>query len=369
MILKIRDLIPKVNALFIVAVIIPVIGSFFYFGLLASDVYISESRFVVRSPDKPSTTGIGILLKSVGFSNAGDEVFAAQDYMRSRDALTNLNKNNFVVKIFSRPSISIFDRYNPLGLQGGFEDLYNYYRHQVSLEHDSATSITTLKVRAFTAEDAHDINLQLLKHAESMVNELNRRGRADLIQYAETEVTEAKRQAEQAALALAAFRNREGVVDPERQATAQLQMVSKLQDEVIITKTQLLQLQTYTPRNPEIPVLQTRLKGLLREIEEQLGRAAGNRKSLAGTAVEYQRLLLESTFRDRQLAAAMASLQEARNEARRKQAYIERIVQPNTPDSAAEPRRIKGIFATLVLGLVAWGISSMLWAGVREHRD
>ena len=37
------------------------------------------------------------------------------------------------------------------------------------------------------------------------------------------------------------------------------------------------------------------------------------------------------------------------------------------PDEAAEPRRLRGIFATLVLGLVIWGILKLLVAGVREH--
>jgi len=65
----------------------------------------------------------------------------------------------------------------------------------------------------------------------------------------------------------------------------------------------------------------------------------------------------------------MTSLVEAQNEARRKQVYVQRIVQPNLPDSPIEPRRVRGILATLILGLIAWGIASMLMAGVREHKD
>ena len=90
---------------------------------------------------------------------------------------------------------------------------------------------------------------------------------------------------------------------------------------------------------------------------------------MSANAVRYQRLALDREYADKRLTAALASLQEARNEARRKQAYVERIVQPSLPDEAQEPRRLRGIFATFVLGLVAFGILSMLLAGVREHRD
>jgi capsule polysaccharide export protein KpsE/RkpR len=46
---------------------------------------------------------------------------------------------------------------------------------------------------------------------------------------------------------------------------------------------------------------------------------------------------------------------------------VERIVEPNLPDSPSEPRRLRGIFATLVISILAYGILKMLLAGVREH--
>ena len=147
----------------------------------------------------------------------------------------------------------------------------------------------------------------------------------------------------------------------------QLQMISKIQDELIATKTQLSELRKFAPQNPQIEVLDTRAAELTGQIDEQLGKVAGDRKSLSSTAAQYQRLALESQFADKNLAGALASLQDARNEAQRKQAYVERIVQPNLPDEALEPRRWRGIAATLILGLVAWGILSMLFSGVREH--
>jgi capsular polysaccharide transport system permease protein len=353
--------------LFIVTVFAPTTLAILYFGLFASNVYISESRFVVRSPDKPSASGLGVLLKSAGFSNAGDELYAAQDYVLSRDALQALNKDGAFARHYGTYSISMFDRFNPLGWGGTFEDLYKYYEGKVRVEQETTSSITTLTVRAFTPGAAQRFNEKLLEMAEETVNRMNERGSQDLIRFASAEVGDAKEKARRAALALSAYRNREGVVDPEKQATVQLQMISKLQDGLIATKTQLLQLRAFTPENPQIEVLETRVKGLSGEIDEQLGKVAGDQKSLAATTAQYQRLSLESQFADKNLAGAMASLQDAMNEARRKQAYVERIVQPNLPDEALEPRRLRGIFATLALGLVAWGIASMLFAGIKEH--
>lgn len=358
----------KMRPLFLIAVVIPTILAILYFGVFASDVFISESRFVVRSPDKPSTSGLGILLKSSGFANAGDEIYAARDYVLSRDALQALNRNGAFARAYSKPTVSIFDRFDPWG-GGTFEDLYKYYEKKVAVDQDTTSSIVTLSVRAFSPKEARRFNEQLLEMAEATVNKLNERGRQDLIRFALNEVDQAKRASQTAAVALAVYRNREGLVDPEKQATVQLQMISKLQDELIATRTQLRELRSFAPRNPQIAVLETRVRGLATEINEQLGLVAGNSKSLSSRAAQYQRLSLETQFADKQLASAMASLENARNEARRKQAYVERIVQPNLPDAPLEPRRLRGIFSTLVLGLAAWGIMSMLIAGMLEHKD
>ena len=359
----------KFRPLLLITVVIPTLLSILYFGIFASDVYISESRFLVRSPDKPATTGLGVLLKSTGFANAGDEIYAAHDYLLSRDALQALNRNNAFVRAYTAPTVSIFDRFNPSGFRGTFEDLFEYYEKKVEVAQDSTSSIVTLSVHAFTPRDAQRFNEQLLEMAEATVNKLNERGRQDLIRFAEREVAEAKDNSRTAALALSAYRNEAGVIDPEKQATVQIQMVSKLQDELIATRTQLRELRAFAPQNPQIPVLETRAKGIASEIDEQLGVVTGSSRSLSSRVARYQRLLLESMFADKQLASAMASLEDARNEARRKQAYVERIVQPNLPDDALEPRRMRGILSTLILGLAAWAIISMLIAGLLEHRD
>ena len=302
---RVRERLKNSNWLFLVTVVIPTTIATLYFGWLASDVYVSESSFVVRSPDKPSTSGFGVLLKTAGFSNANDEVFAAQDFIRSRDALRAINHNDAFERSYTAPNVSIVDRFNPLGVAGSFENLFRYFNGKVDVGYDSSNSITKLSVRAYNPRDAYHFNEQLLQLAEQTVNRLNQRGRADLIGFAQSEVDQAKAESRAAALNLAVFRNRAGVVDPEKQAAVQLQMVSKLQDELIATRTQLTELRRYAPQNPQVEPLQIRIASLQGQINQEMGKVVGNQRSLAGTTAQYQRLSLESQFADKQLAAAM----------------------------------------------------------------
>lgn len=359
----------RVNRLFLVTVAVPTVLATVYFGLMASDVYVSESRIVVRSPDKPSVSGLGAFLKGAGFSRAQDDSYTVRDYALSRDALKEIDKALGVGDAYSSDKVDRISRFGGLDFDTSFEALHRYYQKKVEIQQDTASSITTLTVRAYTAQDAQNINQKLLELSESLVNRLNERGRQDLISSAAAEVVAAEKKSKSAALALSAYRNAKGVVDPERQATVQLQQIAKLQDELIATTTQLAQLRTFTPQNPQIAALQKRANTLQAEIDTETTKVTGGERSLANKAAEYQRLALEREFADRQLASTLASLEQARNEAQRKQVYIERIAQPSLPDIALEPRRLRSILATFVLGLVAWGILSMLLAGVREHQD
>jgi capsular polysaccharide transport system permease protein len=359
----------RINRLFLLTVALPTTLAVVYFGLMASDIYISESRFVVRSPDRQVASGLGALLKGAGFSRAQDDSYTVHDYVLSRDALKEINDKLGVGKAFSSSNVDVFSRFGGLDFDTSFEALYRYYQKKVDMQQDTASSISTLTVHAYSAQDAFNINQKLLELSEGLVNRLNERGRQDLIRSAAAEVLEAETKSKAAALALSSYRNAKGVVDPERQATVQLQQVAKLQDELIATKTQLAQLRAFTPQNPQIQSLQLRAQTLQAEMDAETTKVAGGERSLSGKAAEFQRLALEREFADKQLGSALVSLEQARNEAQRKQVYLERIAQPSVPDIAMEPRRLRAIFSTFVLGLAAWGILTMLLAGVREHQD
>lgn len=355
------------NPLFLAMVALPTCLAALYFGIFANDVYISESRFVVRSPSKASASPLSLLLGGGSLSSATEESNAVTEYLLSRRALEEVDAGGLFRGSYDTPEIFWFDRF---GLWGTTQEhLYDYFLKKVAVEEGTTTQVLRLTVEAFDPHDAHRINRRLLEGSEALVNSLSERARTDAVSIAAAEVAEAQATARNAALALARFRDRQGIVDPELQATTTLQMISKLQDELIAARTRLQQMEALTPQATQIPFLRSQIGTLEREIEAQSGRLSGSRRSLSNTAVRYQELQLDTEFAEKQLAARLTSLQEAQTEARRKRAYVERIAEPSLPDYAAAPRRARGILATFLLCVLAWGVVSMLLIGVREHRD
>lgn len=354
--------------LFVAVVVLPTVLALLYFGVLAEDVYVSESRILVRSPSKPNASPFGNFLGADAVTGATEEANAVREFLQSRAALEQVNKGDLVRRAYGAPGIFWLDRFGGLGGES-FEHLFRYFAGKISVEDGESILVLRLRVEAFEPKQAQLINERLLSSSEQLVNTLSERARGDAISFTNDEVSRAREAARSASVALARFRDREGIIDPELEAQVGLQTISQLQEALMSARTQLAQMRTYTPQASQIPFLRTQVHELEQEIRKQTSQIAGGSRSLSANAARYQELQLASQFADQQLTVALASLQDAQADARRKQAYVERISEPSLPDYPIYPRRIRNIFATFVLGLLAWGVLSMLLVGIREHRD
>jgi capsular polysaccharide transport system permease protein len=360
----------KRHIVFVLTVLTPTFIAILYYGFFASDVFISESRFLVRSPQHPMQGGfVGQLLQGSGITHSQDDTYSVHDYILSRDALRELDAKLGVRKVFTSKQVDPINRFPGLSWDDSFEKFYLYYGKHVGIEYDPVSSISTLTVRAFTAQDAEGINDLLLQISERLVNTLNERSRQDLIRYAADEVKIATDKATAAAVALFEYRSKHEVFEPDKQAAIQLESVAKIQEELITTEAQLAQVQKLSPNNPQISGLESRADTLRQAIGTEAAKVTSANGSFSARAPNFERLTVESVFADKQLGVALADLETARSEALRQQLYLERLVQPSLPDKAMEPRRLRSVFTVFLLGLIFWGVSSLVIAAIREHSD
>jgi capsular polysaccharide transport system permease protein len=288
--------------IFFLTVLIPTAIAIFYYATFASDIYISESRFVVRSPQKQGMSSLSDIFSKIGMTKSDDDSYIVREYMLSRDAMDILIKELGIKDKYSSLKVDWLARFPGWRYwQTSGESFYRYYQLQVGVSVDPGSSIASLTVRSFDPESAMQINKKLLELGEGFVNHLNERARTDIVKMAQQEVDLAQRRLESKAVQLSSMRSAKQTLDGDKQ--------------VILA----------------------------------------------------QRVLLEKEFADKQLAAAMAALEQARSEALRQQLYIERVAQPKVPDSSLEPDRVRGVLTAFVLGLLFWGIVVLLLSGVREH--
>ncbi len=352
---------------FLLMVVLPTILSTLYFGWLASDRFVSESTFVVRSAKSPIAGGLGGLLQMAGISGSQDDSYSVQEYMLSRDAVSALSQRLPLRAMFDRPGADFVARYPNLLYGKSEEELFLYYKSRVEVVHVTTTGLTTLKVQAFHADDALTISRTLLGLGEELVNRMNERIRADAIRFSEAEVSRAQERLVETQIAITEFRNRELMLDPSKSSLIVAELIGRLSAELAAVTAQLREVEASSPSSPQIPGLQRRTAALEGQITLERQRVSSASDGLAEKIAGYERLNLQREFAVKALASAVTSLELARNEARRQQLYLERVVEPHAADNSEQPRRLRSILVIFAGSLLLFFVTWLILVGAREH--
>lgn len=351
----------------LVGVLLPTAVVAAYYLLIATPVFVSESKFVVRLSAPPSQSSIGAMLQSSGITRSQDDTFSVSDFILSRDALRELDGRQPLRAIFAPPGADFLARYPRPWDSNSFEGLYRYFQSRIDVFHNASTGITTLRTRAFSAEDAHNLNRRLLAGASDLLVRLNNRAREDAVAFSRREVADAENRLLDIQGNITRFRNNEMMIDPTRVSVLMLDMIGRLSTELALTRARRAEAISAAPSSASVPNLNSRILALEDQIDRERIKLVGKDSSVSAHIGEFERLTLMREMATKTLAVATAALETARADARRQQLYLEAIVQPNSPDEAIEPTAAMNILVTLLLSAVFSLIGWVLWMATAEH--
>ena len=350
----------------------PTFVAIVYYSVLASDRYVSEANFIVRGMSSRRATGLDMLFQTFGISRAVDDTNAVQQYMLSRDAVRALESRLPLREMFSNRRGDYFARFPyfwQIFQRASFERLFDYYLDHVSVIQEPSKGITTLKVVSFDAGDSRKIAQTLLRLAEDIVNRMNERAQSDAVRYARADVELAEKKLIKAQLDLATFRNKELLIDPSKNSASVLETITNLSTELSHTVALVEETAKTAPDNPAISVWRAKTVALQNQIAKEREKLAGRDGALAPKVADYERLSLTRELAEKGLGGATASLEAARQEARRQQIYVVEIVPPNLADESTEPRRLRSVATVLILTLSVAAIVWILTVGAKEHSN
>ena len=346
----------------------PTILAFAYIGFVASNQYVSEAQFIVRTASKPAGgAGLGALLQMTGLGRAQDDIFAVQSFFNSRDAAHLLLDKLSLRDMYGRDGVDPLTRYPSLFFGNTVEELHNYLNWMVLTTYSSSTGITTLRVHAFEPSDARDIAATLLDLGEKKVNRLNSRIHTEANRTAQREVKRYQGELIAAQVALTEFRNAELMIDAGGSAIVVSELVATLSAELTQIETQTRAIEIGSPNSPQLSQLKGRANALRKQISAERARISNSSDGLARKLAVYERLVLDREFSKQSLAAAVTSLQSAQQEARRQQLYLERIVEPVVADYPIAPERMRLIATAFGINTILLLVGWLVFSGVREH--
>ncbi|MBN8832594.1 MAG: hypothetical protein J0G94_18700 [Sphingomonadales bacterium] len=352
--------------LFFFVFVLPTAVAILYWGGVATDRYVSETRFIVRSVERPALEGAAAFLQDVGITRANDDAFAIEDFIVSRDMMRALMLRFNLREVYTRPEADWATRYWTIGRDSD-EAFYRYFRRQLALTRDLERGITTVQVSAYRQTDAKAIADMILQLSEARVNELNARALDDAVSVAKKNLQDAGANLVAANVALTRYRNESQLVDPAQTAGNIQDRASTLDMELAMLRIQLQGMVRYAPSNPGIPSLKRRIAAVEGQAAAQKSTLTGGDGALTTKLGDFEEFVVKRELAEQLFENAEKEFNAAMLDARRQQIYIEAIARPNIPDDSIEPRRLRNIATTALLSFWTFLILYLLVSGGREH--
>jgi capsular polysaccharide transport system permease protein len=363
---------PKVSAwrrhgLFICLFVFPLLAASLYFGFIASDVYVSETKFILRSPSKADMGALSSLSQGQVSGRSDDDAYALIEYVTSRDAARAMELDHGMRDMMARPEADLLSRYPSPFFKDNQEHYYKAYRQYIDVTLDSTTGIVTLLARAYRPQDAKQMATALLQLSDTFVNGLDSRANRDAQYFAKGFLAESKLELVNVEAELASYRNDKMVLDPGKESDVSLTQLAQMTTEISKMEAALAQQQSLAPNSPSVKPLSEQIRAYREQIEALRKTVVGNPQSVVSKLKDYELLTLQRDIAGKKIELATAQFEKTRQEAQNRRVYLQTVVEPSQPDTPQLPYRLLTILGIAGLGFVTYRIAKSLMAATMEH--
>lgn len=342
-----------------------VLAAVVYYAFIASDMYVSDAVFTVRGSESQNLSVFGALLSGAGGISASD-THVVNNYIHSRDMLDELDRRLDLKAMYSMREADFISRLSPDATP---EEALEYFKRRILIVYEPDTLITTLTVRAFTAEDAKRIAENIIEISESLVNTLSARAQEDALKLARNEIARAEERVMASRLKVKQFRDVSGNIDPEAATKSIITIIGGLEEQSAKMQAELSELRSYLQEgSPQVVALKARINAVEGQIAREKKRLTGKEADTLNELIhEYEKLWVEREFAEKQYATALSALEIARVEAEKKHRYLVTFVKPALAEESLYPKRVKTVIVILIGAVLLYGILSLVVAAVQEH--
>jgi capsular polysaccharide transport system permease protein len=350
---------------------VPVALGLVYYGLIASDRYVSEATVALQRAgnDASALPGAALLLAGLNPPSREDTLYLKQ-YIHSLGLLKKLEDNLHLRQHFSASRLDLPVRLSPDANQ---EEFLEYYRQRVDVVMDDLSSTLTVRVQGFEPAFAHRLNQAILQESERFVNELSHKLAREKLSFAEGELKLAASRVQDAKAQVLQFQAKNRFLDPTVQARASGLVTAELQSQITKSEAELRGLQSFLNDDAyQVRSLKAQIGALRAQLESERSRGTGSDKKsdrLGELAVDFKALELQAEFALDAYKLSLAAVENARIDATRKLKTLSVIEAPTLPESAAYPRRLYSLATLLVACFLVYAVARLVLATIREHQD
>ncbi len=356
----------------LLVIALPSVVTAIYMAFFAEDQFASRTGFTIRQEETGSASDLmGGLAQAFGAGAAGhaDLLF---EFVQSQDLVERISARFDLMTHYSAawPGDPLFSIWPGATI----EDLVWFWGRMVRVTYDQSSGLMLVEVRARDPESAQAISRLIVEESELMINRLNEAARRDTTRNAEADLEAALQRLREARQALAEFRARTQIVDPQADIQGRLGVLNNLQQqlaEALVDYDLLLQQTTSATdsrvRQSErrIEVIRNRIREERRSFTEQ--DITVDDTDLPSLIAQFESLQVDQTFAEATYQAALTAFDAARSNASRQSLYLASFIQPSFPQRAQYPQRFVIVGLTVFFSTLLWGVMALVYFSLRDR--
>jgi capsular polysaccharide transport system permease protein len=335
-----------------VFVMLPTFLAGYYFYVIATPMYATNSEFVIQQASpQTGAPGLGNLFQGTAMATQQDSM-TVQSYLTSRAAMLRLDADHGFKAHFSQQSIDPLQRLDPDATN---EAAFALYRKNVRISYDPTEGILKMEVIAADPATSQLFSEALIRYAEEQVDQLTQRLREDQMAGARANFEAAQQRRAEALAHWLRIQSEVQQIDPVGETAARTQQISALE-----TERQRLQLELQTrlsvprPNEAQVNALRSQIaniESLIADLRTQMTQDTLDGSSLAAKNTELRLAEENYAFETLRVQQAQTQLEAAQIEANRQVRYLETGVEPIAPDEPTYPRAFENtVLAFLIFG-------------------
>ena len=345
-------------------------ASAFYCFVIGRDRYTATSEFVIQQA-LPLDGGSASVLS--GASAAPNVLISLLDgqylqvYLESSDVKNRLFADGKKFEQDYHPKFPDFRTGLPSNSSAPAQ--LNFYRKQLFVAPQPLTGTVILSTSGFTAEQAFNLNKDLLVQARRFVNEVNQSINADQNQFARKEVEIAENKLKEATGILEVFQEKHGNLSVGAEQSATSSFIAGLESQLVELKVEeaALRRQYRDPNAPEVSFIADQVGELQVQIRQERERAISkNGRDLNTLALEEAKLISDVEFARQALQSARQAVDNSRRESLRQFKFVVVLSQPQMPVSPDPNWRWQAFLASIGVVVVAWGVGGFVLNAMRK---
>lgn len=343
---------------------------FLYFMFVASDRYAPEARVYVKSVNEQTGEGLNALSMLTGTTSSTPDMALLQNYLRSHDLLVILDKK---LDLRGHYSSDMADFLSGMRANASEEDFLDFYRDHILLELDPLSGILSIRAQGFSREFALALTKELMVEGEAFINKVGQDIAVQEIKFVEHELDRAKKEVQLAQRELLAFQSKYQTLSPQAEGQAFQQVMTSLRSRLVQLRAEEKVLKSYLNESAsEVVAVRARIDAIEEQLaseQNKLTLNSADEKTIGEVNLDYQELELKLKFATEMYKVAFATLEKTKVDAYRKLKHLVVVQAPTMPEEASFPRRGYNLLTIFVVLTLVYGISALVIATVREHRD